>query len=96
MDTAKKSMTERTIEKLNVKKGDLILLKGAWDEEMIMQFGEHMGTLGVKALVVCLPDTGMDLSTMGIGDFYNLMKECEKKLGLDAPISCEDEGVCGD
>ena len=83
---------KRLAERVSIGDGDVVLLKGAWDHAMVEHMAHHLNTLKKRSLIIVLPDSKMDFSTMPISAFYDMMKAVEKEMG----ITPESDGVCGD
>ena len=85
---------KRHVESLTITNKDVVLLRGNWDTEMIQEMLEQLNALGIFTLLIVLPTYEMDFSKMGIADFYDMLKECEQRLGLNEKL--HDDGVTGD
>ncbi len=88
---------KRTAESLTVEKGDIVLLRGAWNQGMIEGMAKNLNDLDIHTLIVVLPTNDMGMESIPIKDFYSIMKECERRSGL-APHGDEGctDGVSGD
>ena len=64
---------------------------------MIVDLADYINGLHVKTMLVALPDGDVSLKSVSIDTFYNMLKECERELGLTPQDedSCTD-GVSGD
>ncbi len=87
---------KRHAEKLHIQDNDVVLLRGSWDSDMVEQMAIHLSDLEVKALLVVLPNKGMDFTSMPIKDFYHLMKVCEEQMGCNSEVVISTDGVSGD
>jgi hypothetical protein len=74
--------TMRTIEKLDLKKNDVIIFKGNWNNDSIEAVGGLLANLDKQCFCIVLPENG-SIESIPIKDFYAMMKEIEKRLGLD-------------
>jgi len=82
---------ERHLETVTIHNNDVVLLKGTWPVEMVEQMAENLNAMNLKALLIVLPNDSMDFSTMSIKDFYNMIKACEKQMGMGS--AGVDDGV---
>ena len=73
---------EQSIEKLEVGQDDFILLRGEWHEIEIHYLAKMLESKK-KANIIVLLNSKKGLESLSIDDFYNLLKETEKRLGLD-------------
>ncbi len=72
---------EKTIEKLDVSKNDVLVLKGAWDNDGVQAVGKLLAGLDKQCFCIVLPQGG-SIENIPIREFYNMMKEMETRLGL--------------
>ncbi len=87
-----KEFADLTLEKFDVQTGDVVLLKGNWNQELLGEMAKNLDKLGINALLLVLPNDSLKLEKLPIDTFYKVMKECERRLGL-AP---EGDGSCTD
>ena len=97
--TTEKEHIELMVEKANIANNDVVLLKGEWPTPMVEQMAGRLQELGIKTLLVVLPENELKFETMPIEDFYGLLKACEKQLGFTSEGESENsytDGVSGD
>ena len=82
---------ERQLEKISPSENDIILMKGEWTQKDIQDIATLAVKRGMNNIMVVVPD-GKFLENMPIGDFYYLLKEVEKRIGIEP----ESDEVCGD
>jgi hypothetical protein len=83
---------KRHAEKVSIGDGDIVLLKGPWDHAMVEHMAHHLNSLKKRSLIVVLPDSSLNFSTMPIRAFYDMLKAVEEEMG----ITPDTDGVCDD
>lgn len=67
-----------SVEKLKFEKDDVLLLRGEWDETSLHNMFKLFQDKDMENIVIVLPE-GKDIETIGIKQFYDILKEIENK-----------------
>ncbi len=88
-----KKFLKLEIEKIELKPTDMLILKGQWEQDMIQQLGILMNNKNMESILLVLPNDKADIEAMPLNQFYSLMKDIEKRLGLS---KYDGDSISGD
>lgn len=80
--TELKERVEKQIDTLEIKKNDIIILKGEWTEEEVRHFATLSYAKNVKNIIVVLSDE-KSIESMPTEDFFKLLKTMQKQRKFD-------------